>query len=123
VSLSDDISAAYADLGTVFGRTITYRRGAESIDLTSRRAVQIGGINGQASDGLYVQSYTAEERFLASDFTLGTPLRGDTIEEVIGGETRIYNVVPYDGRVCHRYTDTQRLGMGVATVETSRSGS
>lgn len=123
MSLSDDISAAYADLGSVFGRTITYRRGAESCTMTSRRAVQVGNIGGQANEGVYVQTYTAEERFLSEDFTLGTPVRGDTVEETIGAITRTYTVVPYDGKVCYRHTDTQRIGMGVATVETSRSGS
>jgi hypothetical protein len=123
MGLSVDITQAYRDMLSVYGREVTYRRGAESQSLTSRRAVQAGNIDGQAVDASYMQTYTAEERFLAEDFTLGDPQRGDTIEETIGGNSYVYKVLPYDNKVAWRYTDTQRIGLAVPTVETTRTGS
>lgn len=123
MGLSVDITQAYRDVLSVYGRSVTYRRGAQSQQLTSRRAVQAGNIDGQAVDSAYTQTYTAEERFVAADFDLGDPQRGDTIEETIGGRFYVYKVMPYDNKTAWRYTDTQRVGIAVPTVESTRTGS
>lgn len=123
MSLTDDITTAYSDLAGTFGRTVTYIRGTESIALTSRRGALRGAVNGMANEGAYVQTYSGEERFLAADFTLGLPLRGDVITETVGSNTYTYTVVPYEGNTCYRWLDSKRIGIGVAVIETASSGS
>ncbi|ADG67946.1 hypothetical protein Plim_2119 [Planctopirus limnophila DSM 3776] len=94
MDMSDSISAALHTMKLINGATVIYRRGNQSVELV--------GVRGQSkqrgynADGLEITWQSHEWTFHSDELELAgtviTPTRGDTIEETIDGQLRVYAV-------------------------------
>ena len=119
---SDAAASALGAARTVFGETVTYRRGASSVELRAAR--------GKTE---YDQTYAdgRVERVQADDFLIATadlmfagvaftPLRMDTIEIVeADGKTRTYQVLSPGDEPEWKYSDAGRTSVRVHTKQIS----
>ncbi len=98
-------------------RTVTYRRGALSVQLQAtagRTEFE------QATDyGIALQSEARDFVVHAADLVLGgariEPEVGDRIEETIDGTTHQYEVMAIGGQQCFRYVDADYYAMRIHT--------
>ncbi|MEW4530215.1 hypothetical protein [Maioricimonas sp. JC845] len=100
-------------------RTVTYRRGAESVDV----AASIGRTEFEVDDGYGVRQ-TIESRdylVLAANLVLSgmqtLPERGDRIEETSAATRFVYEVLAPGQEPAWRYSDPYRLTLRIHTKQ------
>jgi hypothetical protein len=106
-------------LKTPASPSVTYRRGAASVVL----AATIGETRSEqtTTDGLttdvLVRDYliAAAELILDGERTL--PERGDTIEETVGAQTLVFEVVPLAGQAHWRWCDAAHVMLRIHTQQ------
>ena len=109
--LTTQMQAAAAPAGAV-----TYVRGAERFDLTGR--VWVGNTlfrRGPRDAGPAVEWGERDYLIPVADLSVGEPQKGDRIEEVLGGETLVFEVTPPAGEPAWRYSDHERTVYRVHT--------
>ena len=100
-------------------RTVTYRRGAASVEL----AATVGRTEYDVDTGHgIVERYESRDYLLrTADLVLGgaagTPQAGDRIEEVIAGDTVVYAVMAPANEPVWAYSDPGRITMRVHTKQ------
>lgn len=95
-------------------RTVTYRRGAESLSVNAT----VGRFLFKSTDSAGVTVYEETRDYLIRAVeltTLGEPARGDEIVETVGGIEQLFRVHAPDGEPVFRYSDTERLVMRIHT--------
>lgn len=96
--------------------TVTYRRGAHSVELLATRGST--RIESQGSD-IVLHSEQTDWIVDVSELVLNSvatePQRNDTIEEEIDGVTRVYQVVPLGPENCWRWHDRMQAEYRIHT--------
>lgn len=95
--IDDAVDAAFASLQTVYATTVAIRRG---MSYTGGVSAIPGGLSDQAAIVRGVTEELSQRDYLirAADYKIDgaatEPSRGDVIEEIIGGTTRYFRVLP-----------------------------
>lgn len=89
------------------GLTVTYTRGAATVDIVARVGMSKTEIADQdgTSFEIKVRDWIVDAADLVLDAETVTPRRGDTITETVAGMVRVYEVLPVAGEETHRYSD------------------
>lgn len=116
--LSDGLAALPGLLKQYAGRTVLYRRGGDSVELTAT----VGRTEWERADedGL-VRTWQSRDYVLAAeDLVLAgepaTPARGDQIVETIDGAEHVFRVLPAGGTDVYRWVDAGRRLLRVHTI-------
>ena len=114
--LSDGVKWLLNTLEAYVSRTVTFRRGATSAEIT----VILGRSEWeqQQSDGSTIRMITRDYIYNGAELpTFGLPQRGDEIVDEDGA----YQILPTAGMQCVRYLDTRQLGLRMHTKKKGTS--
>ncbi|MFA9478514.1 hypothetical protein ACERK3_09420 [Phycisphaerales bacterium AB-hyl4] len=116
--IDNAIAAAHASLASVAGRVITYRRGSTTVSIED---ALIGESRFEVVEASGFHSETVSRDYLIPAAELAglapaEPREGDQIEEQVGGERRVYEVMrPGPGQTAWRYRDAARAQLRIHT--------
>lgn len=108
-TIDDDFAAVESLEDELFGDSITYSRGTNSVTITAIAAE----INREVEDedGVPVQLQRRTYEINAADLVVGgnaiTPRPGDLIAESINGTTQTFEVLPLGSKPCFDWLDSQ----------------
>lgn len=111
-------AAAFAALNANAAVTVTYVRGADTVDLESVKGR--GEAESEGDEGFTVRQELVDWLFDAADLVLGgqpvKPQQGDLIKWTTGGETRVYLVGETGAQSPWKYSDQGETRLRVHTT-------
>ena len=91
-------------------QSVTYRRGTDSVVVSA--SIGSTRFEQEDRDGLVVRSQVRDYLIDVADLVLSggaiEPEVGDLIEETVGSQTHVYQVLPLGGEPAWRYSDPYR---------------
>lgn len=105
-------------------RTVTYRRGSQSAEVTATIGRTIFRVDDQY--GAQIRSESRDYLILTADLELGgnaaLPQRGDRIRETAGGKVYVYEVIAPGDEPCFRFSDPYRKTLRIHTKQIDQEG-
>jgi len=119
VSIASAVGVLASTLAATDGKAVSYHRSSASVALTAvvgRTAYEAIDDSGVVVQG-HARDYLVQAEDLVLDGSETLPEPGDTIQEAIRGEARIFEVMPLPGEACYHYSDAGRTRLRIHTRE------
>ena len=105
-----DFGEAFELFEEVFGATVAYHRGDDSVSLTAQRSATEHKIIDEEGLETIVRGFAF--RLTAADLVISeatiTPRQGDRIKETIGSTTHVFEVQTPDDSDCYQWADPNK---------------